>query len=260
LVYGKLRFRRDYIHKALEPLEYQLSRDARSATTMVLVIVALILGFMVLLWSLVEFDEDTAEMFLGASVLGLFFAGGAIFSAVGKHGRKSKKLVFLRELLEELRPELHPRKMVRVRFDLRHYDHKDPIWTGTSTHGNPKAKYSDKWLQVRAVLADRSQVEIVRQAGLKTKKGSLVKEKRRLTLTITPPHDSREIFEKGKKTLGTELNNSLHAYFHDRPEAFKVASRKRAGALKIKAMQLDAPFLAQEVTSLLRAVYGHFYA
>jgi hypothetical protein len=114
-------------------------------------------------------------------LLVLFFRGNK------KIARKRAKLDFLKGLLGELKDELHPRMPIRFDFDLTAYDHTGKLErTARSYAGNAKSYYSDKWLRLRVVLADKSRVEVVRQVGIKVKKGNVQHEKRRMFITVTP--------------------------------------------------------------------------
>ncbi|MCO5170289.1 MAG: hypothetical protein M9894_28470 [Planctomycetes bacterium] len=209
-----------------------------------------------------------APLFIVAAVgcvvappLGIFggiIAGVFYWRKRDKLNRARDKVAFARELHERLEDELHPRRAVVLDFDLRHYDEKGKqVWSGFSSAGNPKYRYSDKWLHYRAVLADGTRLEVVRQAGVKVKKGNVVKEKRRLLLSLTP-HPRRYAMEllkeeRPNRRLRARLQAAVGA-FHNDPEEFHARVDGGGGSLRIKATQEDAPILAAEVVTIVEEV------
>ncbi len=207
--------------------------------------------------------------FLVAAVAGCFFLppagfiGGVIAVAVygakrGKVKRAREKAAFARELHDRLSDELHPRRPVILDFDLRHYDETSKrVWSGRSSAGNQKHKYSDKWLRYRAVLADGTRLDIVRQAGVKTKKGNVIKEKRRLLLELTPNPRRYALAllkqERPAKRLRARLEAATGA-FHNDPEEFHARVQGAGDALRVKVTQEDAPILAGEVVTIVEEV------
>lgn len=191
--------------------------------------------------------------FIGVIVSGIVYA-----AKHSKLKRAQEKLDFVRELHGRLEDELQPRRPVLLDFDLRHYDEASKVvWQGRSTHGNAKYKYSDKWLRYRATLADGTRFEVVRQAGVKTKKGAVVKEKRRLFLEIIPDprrYDLGLLKEpRPRHRLRARLDVATGA-FHDEPEEFHARVEAADGVLKLKVTQEDAPILPQEVVTILEEV------
>lgn len=177
---------------------------------------------------------------------------------MGKLKRAREKVAFARELHDRLQDELHPRRSVILDFDLRHYDEKSKlVWSGRSIAGNEKLKYSDKWLHYRAVLADGTKLEIVRQAGVKTKKGSVVKEKRRLLLELVPNPRRYALSllqqERPARRLRARLEAATGA-FHNDPEEFHARVQGSGDALRVKVTQEDAPILANEVVTIVEEV------
>lgn len=193
-----------------------------------------------------------------AGLIGGVIAGGLYMAKRGKVKRAREKLAFARELHETLADDLHPRRSVVLDFDLRHYDvASKQIWSGRSSAGNAKYKYSDKWLRYRAVLADGTRLDIVRQAGVKTKKGSVVKEKRRLFLELTPNPRRYALSllhqERPARRLRARLEAATGA-FHNDPEEFHARVQGAADALRVKVTQEDAPILAREVVTIIEEV------
>lgn len=191
--------------------------------------------------------------------LSVIIAVGAslwFFAARSTRERAREKVHFLRDLFELLKDELHQRAHLIIDFDLRHYDEKSKLtWSGRSTHGNAKYKYSDKWLVLRCMLGDGTGLEVVRQAGIKTKKGSVVKEKRRLFVSLRPnprrypmlgfarDGDEAHRLRSGLKTSCREFTND--------PEEFHAQVAATGETLDVKVVQEDAPIRAAEVLAVL---------
>ena len=188
---------------------------------------------------------------IGISVLAIV----SLFMTTKRLKRMRLKVRFLGELLMRLRPELHPTGKSSLRFDLRFYDTKRPFWTGRSSHGNRKAKYSDKWLHLKVLLADGSILRIVRQAGIKTKKGAIVREKRRLFLTLMPGSRYRLVTTDGPvvdaNLLKGRLKHVVATSFHDPPEEFHVVPQLTECKWHVRVTQLDADILVDEVIALI---------
>jgi hypothetical protein len=263
MAHGSIRFRRDFIERALEPLEEQVRLERRRGLSLVLKVGVVLCGGLAWAWLSESFKHETDILEIASWVVGVILIW-LFWGAMGHAGRKREKFEFMRDLLVELRPELHPRRMVRLRFDLRHYDQTRVVWTGRSRlSGTEKVKYSDKWLRLRVHLADGGQLEIVRQAGVKVKGGSVVKKKRRLILKVKPgPLVSGNGTER-VHALQRSLQNSLKENFHDAPEGFSVSTESSNDVvndvLKVKVIQMDAPILVNEVVSLIHGVYRHLY-
>ncbi|MCW8140793.1 MAG: hypothetical protein KIT58_17975 [Planctomycetota bacterium] len=235
----------DRVARRLEEVDESVRRDAHKAA---MLFVPLLVAFAV-----------SCVLVPPVGMIGGLLTGGFYWTKRGKLGRARAKVDFARELHGLLEDELHPRKAVMLDFDLRHYDETvKRVWAGRSSAGNAKYKYSDKWLHYRAVLADGTRVEVVRQAGVKTKKGHVVKEKRRLLLSLTP-HPGRYAMERLKdERLGRRLRARLSAAvgaFHNDPEEFHArVDGGGGGTLRIKATQEDAPILAGEVVAIVEEV------
>lgn len=204
-----------------------------------------------------------ALVFPPVSMMGLF-AFIMVAVAAWKRGkaidRKEAKIGFLRDVLEAFQDELHPRAPIRYRFDLRAYDAPDKVErTARSAAGNTKTYYSDKWLHLRLTLADRTVVEVVRQQGLKTKKGGVVSEKRRLFLTVSP--NPRRYWpmqgEPMVNRLRWELRNTVTQRFHNPPELFHARVDCHARDLEVRITQEDADILPQEVHALVGCLVYH---
>lgn len=187
-------------------------------------------------------------------LLVLFFRGKK------KIARKQAKLEFLKGVLAELRDELHPRMPIRFDFDLTAYDHTGKLErTARSFAGNTKSYYSDKWLRLRVVLADKTRVEIVRQVGIKVKKGNVQHEKRRMFVTVTP--NARRyrpmLGEPMAGRLRWQVEGAIVSGFHNRPEQVAVHVEHHTQDIALRVAQFDAEILPREVTVVLHAVAVH---
>lgn len=242
LTHAKLHV--DHVTEKLAEVDRSLSADLRRATVIfVPFLVAAIVG---------------CFMLPPAGLIGGVIAGIVYAAKRSKVKRAREKVAFARELHDRLADELHPRRCVILDFDLRHYDEASKkIWTGRSIAGNPKHKYSDKWLHYRAVLADGTKLDIVRQAGVKTKKGAVVKEKRRLFLELTPNPRRYALsllkHERPARRLRARLEAATGA-FHNDPEEFHARVQGAGDSLRVKVTQEDAPILAQEVVTIVEEV------
>ena len=187
-------------------------------------------------------------------LLVLFFRGKK------KIARKQAKLDFLKGVLAELKDELHPRMPVRFDFDLTAYDNTGKLERTARSHaGNTKSYYSDKWLRLRVVLADKSRVEIVRQVGIKVKKGSVHHEKRRMFITVTPnPRRYRPMMgEPMAGRLRWQVEGAIVSGFHNRPEQVAVHVEHHTQDIVLRIAQFDAEILPREVTVVLHGVAVH---
>jgi hypothetical protein len=174
--------------------------------------------------------------------------------------RKEAKVHFLRGLVEVFHDELHPRAPIRYRFDLRAYDAPGKKErTGRTMTGRLKEYFSDKWLHLRLVLADRTVVEIVRQQGVKVKKGRVAGEKRRLFITVTPnprrywPMQGQPMADR----LRWQLRHVATTSFHNRPEQFHAHVAHHERDLSIRVTQEDADILPGEVYALVGCIAQH---
>lgn len=234
----------DHVTKKLADVEDSLRRDGQRDTIVFVPVLALAIAGCFLL--------PPAGM-IGGIIAALIYG-----TRRARRARARDKAAFSRELHERLLDELHPRRPVLLDFDLRRYDEASKrIWSGRSSAGNVKHKYSDKWLRYRAVLADGTRLEIVRQAGVKTKKGSVVKEKRRLFLSITPNPRRYALALLQEQRPARRLRDRLQAAtgaFHNDPEEFHARVQGAGDALRVKVTQEDAPILAREVVTIIEEV------
>lgn len=233
--------------KVLGEIEGQLAKRRRNHILLFLFLAAGVAAA----WMLVPLGVIATVVWL------IFF-----FRGRKKIARKRVKLDFLRGLLDELRDELHPRLPVRFDFDLTAYDHTGKLErTARSFAGNTKSYYSDKWLRLRVVLADRTRVEIVRQVGVKQKKGNVVHEKRRLFVTVTPnPRRYRPMMgDPMANKLRWQIETAITQGFHNRPEQVAVHVTHHTEDIALRVAQWDAEILPGEVTLILGAVVTHLW-
>lgn len=188
--------------------------------------------------------------------LGLFAVLVTLIYFHGKrkhHRRMVAKVEFLRSLLELLVDELHPRAPVRFDFDLSAYNESDKLFrSASSAAGNKKSYYSDKWLRLRVCLADKTQVEVVRQQGIKVKKGNVQFEKRRLFVTVTPnPRRYRPMSPPLANRLRWQLSEEILKNFHNRPEQIHVHVAPENADIGLRIVQEDVEILPREVLVVL---------
>lgn len=173
------------------------------------------------------------------------------------HRRVVEKLDFVAGLARLLRDDLNPRAPMRLRLDLRGYEDPSKLErTERSSAGRKKEYFSDKWLHLHLVLAEGSVVEIVRQAGVKEKNGTVVSEKRRLEVRMRPS-------PKRYGALGPALAEALSGpafegvarrFFADQPEVFRARATEAEGVVVVRVSQYDADFHPEEVRDLLACI------
>ncbi|MEZ4236815.1 MAG: hypothetical protein R3F59_11805 [Myxococcota bacterium] len=167
------------------------------------------------------------------------------------HQRRTLHSAFVVDLMDALQDDLHPKRKVEVALDLAGYDQPAKrTWSGRSKHGNTKHRYEDRWLDLRAKLVDGTRLQVVRRADVKTRKGSVMKEKRWVSLRIQPARQVR--FEAA--AVEAAALEAAAAAFHDPPEGLVVRVSDTERGVRIRVMQLDAPILADEVVALAEAV------
>lgn len=176
-----------------------------------------------------------------------------------RHQRLVAKVEFLRALFAQLVDELHPRLPVRFDFDLSAYDESDKLFrTASSSAGNKKSYFSDKWLRLRVCLADRTEVEIVRQQGVKVKKGNVQFEKRRLFITVTPnSRRYRPMDAPLAQRLRHQVTQEIQRGFDNRPELFHLQVTPSSADIGLKIVQEDVDILPSDVLVVLRGTMTH---
>lgn len=176
-----------------------------------------------------------------------------------RHRRLVAKVDFLRALLSQLVDELHPRAPVRFDFDLSAYDEDGKLFrSASSSAGNKKTYYSDKWLRLRVCLADKTQVEVVRQQGIKVKKGNVQFEKRRLFVTVTPNACRyRPMDAPLAQRLRRQVSQEIQRGFDNRPELFHLQVTPTSADIGLKIVQEDVDILPSDVIVVLRGTMNH---
>lgn len=172
------------------------------------------------------------------------------------------RIEFVDALLEGLRLEVLPRAKIALAFDAssttdgRHLDR-----TAQSISGNVKRYYKQRWLRLALTLPDGSLVQIARKDFMKSKKGAIDKHHRFASVKLQLPPD-RQMAKKGVKfsKLRDTLATVAREHFHDPPEAIDVHPSVSDGFLRIKVVQHDAPFLANEVIALVGGALEFAYA
>lgn len=217
-----------------------------------------LLATLVVLFVTIDDASEFAALFIFSWVLTIIFW----VSSVKATGRKLAKVDFTERLLKGLKDELHPGDKLSVRFDFHAYDSAGKqIWEGRSPFGNRKVKYADKWLHLKLRLADGTRVRVRREVGVKTKKGSIQKEKRRLWLHVKPEPSLYDVDAAiaDHDTLRRSLKTAVRESFHDPPEEFHVHAEEgtREGTIRVRVTQMDAPILPDECVALLEGVMWH---
>ncbi len=245
------KLRIDQVHGVVQGMRDEIAADRKQAWTLAGAIGGIgFVGGLGALFAIGDWGATPGVLFCGVFLA--IVVGAILWTALDRAKRKTAKVDFLADLVDGLKDELHPDKKLDLRFDLRQYDETDKItWSGYSTHGNRKYRYTDKWLRLKVTLADHTEVTIVRQRGLKERKGSLMKEKRRLFLTVNPDMRRYDIYGKNHDRLEKGLEVAALAHFHDPPEDFSAKLGAEVGEFRVKVTQLDAPILPEEVVALV---------
>ena len=124
-------------------------------------------------------------------------------------------------------------------------------WEGRSAHGNRKFRFDDRWLDLRGWLVDGTRIKIRRSSDAKTRKGTLVKLKRRADIALRLPDGVPTPDASAVEFAALEAVANV---FHDPPEGLRVSAEPIDGELKVKVLQLDAPILVDEVIALAEAM------
>jgi hypothetical protein len=197
-----------------------------------------------------------------AAVVVPFIVFGAIFAIIAVvnlkpdsspegHPRLLAKIDFFDELIEMLRPELHARAPLAIAFDFGMYDEAGKLSrTAQSAAGRTKSYYTDRWLRLVVRLADGSYVRIVRHAGVKMKRGSVVRETRKLGLVLSP---NAKLYERGanEEAMRTLLKKAVAKTFHNPPEGLALKLVPQGEDIVVRVLQDDADIFAKEVMALL---------
>lgn len=247
-----LKFRRAEVGPALEKLDAALAArvselDAAGAKK------AWGIGAVAALVAVVSAVLLLVPLTLIAVVVGGFLAYSAVTTARGGAARLSAKVDFVKALVHELSFDLHPRARASLSVDLGAYDAPGKLErTARTSSGKTKQYFTDKWVHLGCVLADGTRVRAVRQQGIKRKTGSVVREKRRLFLTIQPnPRRYPPLSPQALDRIRHDVKAAIVQRFHNPPELVHVHLADRGGKLELVVAQEDAEILATEVVHLL---------
>lgn len=209
-----------------------------------------------LLVALMGSGEDAFIVVFVLGIMGLVFGGIALGGAMGRIRAAEEKVAFAEAVHDQFLDDVHPAGKVHYHLDLRHYDVDDKrYWTGRSQHGNAKHRYDDRWYRSKFHLSDGSIVVIERRADVKTRKGAVVKNKRRLYLKIFPNPKTFGVAPVIGSDLEPMVKQTIRDDFHDPPEGLKVNfDAQRGEVVALRVTQLDADILGREVLVLVQAV------
>lgn len=192
---------------------------------------------------------------------GVFFLFVFSFFGLGKATRKKAKLDFATELLEGVGAEVSPFTKSELELDLSNYDEsRKAFWRGKSMYGNPKAKYSDKWLTLSMVLAEGSAVRIQLESKVKTKSGGIMREKRRLFVKFLPNPDRYDMPRvlKHLHRLEREVKGTARRCLSNPPEDLHSHADLNDGTIRVRVTQWDAEIINSEIVEILRTIV-HFF-
>lgn len=188
-----------------------------------------------------------------AAVLAMFFSGN----------RRLDRLDFVQTLCDALRPEIRPGSRLKLQYDDAATDtYGNVARTARSAAGNTKLYYKHRWMRLSGALPDGSRFYIGRKAFMKSKKGGIVRDFRYLSVRLQMPAGA-------KLPSGTALNGlrrlvraAAAEHFHNPPEEIHVHPHLADGALRVKIVQHDAEFRADEVIAILEALlrFGYQHA
>lgn len=178
-----------------------------------------------------------------------------VWSKSASLDRKVAKLEFAAELVHALQAEVAPGRKVKVHFNPESYDRAGTrYWSGRSQHGNTKHRYADLWFDLAFTLPEGTGVRLQRHADVKTKKGSIQGEKRRLRVQVLPNRRAWKGF-RGWDGLRPLLQLNISEGFHNAPEDLQVRPKAQEdGAIRIKVEQRDADIKPREAMLVLETV------
>lgn len=204
---------------------------------------------------------------LGLFVIPPFAIVAVILLIVGvvsfrkKHQRRMDDLSFAQALVEALAEDLQPSKNLVVDVDLTPFDSVGFQVAAIKRYRKTVYKYKKNWLEVGAVLADGTELDVL-QRGHWKKKGATVSEKRHLMLRVKPApwrYDLDRIKADGP-ALERQLRATMRQLFHDPPEQFHAHVQPEGDELVIKVRQDNAPIFPMEVMALTSALMKFFAA
>ncbi|MCK6547169.1 hypothetical protein L6R52_15065 [Myxococcota bacterium] len=185
-----------------------------------------------------------------------------IFGAVSlrkTHRRRTDDLSFAQALVDALAEDLQPSKNVAVGLDLSPWDSVGFKVSEVKRYKKTVYKYKKNWLEISAVLADGTELDVLQRGHFK-KKGATVSEKRHLMLRVKPApwrYDLARIQADGP-VLERQLKATMRQLFHDPPELFHAHVQPEGDELVIKVRQDNAPIFPMEVVALATALMKFF--
>ena len=123
---------------------------------------------------------------------------------------------------------------MKIAFSAEDYNAAgNQYWEGRSLHGNPKYRYADRWLALRFALADGSLVRVARKADVKTKKGSVMRHKRRLFVALDPHPARHGPGPFDVSVLDDLVRVAVSRSFHDPVEGLEVTTAGHSESLRV---------------------------
>ena len=170
------------------------------------------------------------------------------------HHRLVDKLQLAEGIVDELRDDFARSRKLRVEVDERHYnDTAKIVWEGKSQHGNRKVRYHDRWFSMVGWLLDGTRIKVRRRRDVKTRKGSVVKEKWRATVILrVPDHadpvDATAVEAEVLHTVGTRLKRP--------PEGLSVSVGPSDRRVKVQLKVEGHPITEAQLVALAEAAYA----
>ena len=239
---------------SLEAVETELQSAAKPAAFLCKAVpLAAFIGL------IATFTAGIGPLIVFVLFIGIAATVGA-FAWLGSMRDRIARAEFSREVCALLADEVLPRSTVDVQFDRTStQDYANLERTASSSSGNTKHYYKQRWFRMTLTLPDQSIVQVSRKAFKKTKKGSVNKHYRYLSIKVRPRGDLQHI-EGRLHLLRGMLREAIRTSFHDPPEDVQVHPKLTDGALRIKIVQHDAPILPGEVLAIIQATMGFVYA
>ena len=245
-------------HRLLK--KFAQEEQSLKKSTLIKRIVLLFITFSI--WGVIFFSDMILGAFAGIFIL--FFI--LIFWAVigGGPSAKLAKIKHLTDLITIFKHDLFPNAKISYLLDTTPYNLTTKrTWSGRSMHGNSKYKYTDDWLSLKIQLLDQSKIHIRRRTKHKVRKSVTVKVKYFLIVTFEPNptcyttqnlkndvHLFQKMAEKKLFDLFPEETLQAWAYDHTDSDNHKI---------KVKIVQEERDYTAQEVVDIVSCLFGHMY-
>ena len=204
-----------------------------------------------------------AYMDIFTAILPTFFAVGIgfiIWAIVGTSAATMDKMEFLIQLAKQMQNDTYP--LSKVQYEIETSNYKIPekkTWEGRSTHGNPKAKYTDPWFKFRCRLMDLSDVRIVLRSKYKEKKGACVGKKIYLIISFAP---NTKLYQLNMKEdmafLETMVIKKMEDDFPDSDMECSAIDVSEEGKprFKLKIQQQERPYSMKDIYKVLIGIYA----